>query len=253
MVLEGAEPFYFPGGPTGVLLLHGLTGTPAEMRLLGESLAEAGFTVLAVRLPGHGTIPEDLERMTAGDWMAAAMDGYAVLASNAKIQRIAVIGHSMGALLALRLAAIRRMSYVISISAPFVIRKDRGLALLPPREQSKGMFLPKKQPRLPGIPLRCMAGYAVMPLLSVHEMLSLIASAKEALPQVTAPLLVVQGDRDHTVAQESAEYILENVASKEKRIVRLPRAGHRVLLGVERARAFSEALAFLRSEADHGK
>ncbi|MBQ8698263.1 MAG: alpha/beta fold hydrolase [Schwartzia sp.] len=248
MVIQGAEPFYCAGGETGVLLLHGLTGSPAEMRLLGESLAEAGFTVLAVRLPGHGTIPEDLERMTAGDWLSAAMDGYAVLASDARVRRIAVVGHSMGALLALMLASLRDVSKVVSVAAPIVIRKERGLSLLPPRELSKGMFLPKKQPRLPGIPVRCLVGYAVMPLLSVHELLSVIASAKEALPQVTAPLFVVQGERDHTVAPESADYILARAASREKKLTRLPRAGHRVLLGVERVRAFSEIIAFLRAD-----
>ena len=45
MVLDGAEPFYFAGGSTGVLLLHGLTGSPAEMRLLGEALSKEGFTI----------------------------------------------------------------------------------------------------------------------------------------------------------------------------------------------------------------
>ncbi len=253
MVLDGAEPFYFAGGSTGVLLLHGLTGSPAEMRLLGEALVDAGFTVLAVRLPGHGTIPEDLERTRANDWFAATMDGYAILDSNTRIEKIAVVGHSMGALLALHLASMRRMSHVISVAAPFSIRKERGVALLPSREKSKGMFLPKKQPRLPGIPVRCLAGYAVMPLLSVHELLAVIASAKEALPQVIAPLLVIQGDRDHTVVPESADYIMENAASKEKRLVRLPRAGHRVLLGVERARAFQEIIGFLHSEENIGR
>ena len=246
MVLDGAEPFYFSGGSTGVLLLHGLTGSPAEMRLLGEALSKEGFTVLAVRLPGHGTIPEDLERATAGDWLAAAMDGYAILASDNRIEKIAVVGHSMGALLALRLAAIRRMSHVVSVAAPFFIREERGVKLLPPREKSKGMFLPKKQPRLPGIPARCLVGYAVMPLVSVHELLSVIQSAKEALPKVAAPLLAIQGDRDHTVAPESAEYIYEHISSEEKEIYWLEDMGH--LLPIEEGRelVFERAAAFLQ-------
>ena len=237
----------------GVLLLHGLSGSPAEMRLLGEFLSEQGFTVLAVRLPGHGTMPEDLERAKVGDWLAAAMDGYAILASDDSVKRIAVAGHSMGALLALKLASMRRVSHVISVSAPFFIRKERGVDLLPPREKSKGMFLPKKQPRLPGIPVRCLAGYAVMPLLSVHELLDLTEAAREALPRVEAPLLVLQGEKDHTVKTESAQYIADHAASAAKRVVLLPRTGHRVLLGVEREKAFSEIVGFLRSEDIDGK
>ena len=253
MVIQGAEPYYLPGGETGVLLLHGLTGSPAEMRLLGETLSKEDFSVLAVRLPGHGTIPEDLDRVTAGDWLAAAMDGYALLAADTRVRRIAVVGHSMGALLALILASMRKVSAVVSVAAPFFIRKERGLALLPPREQAKGMFLPKKQPRLPGIPARCLVGYSVMPLLSVHELISVIESAKAVLPRVTAPVLVIQGDRDHTVCSESADYIVEHVTAQRKKVVRLPRAGHRVLLGVERVRGFSEIITFLRMEEGIGR
>ena len=253
MVLQEAEPFYFHRGPTGVLLLHGFSGSPAEMRLLGEVLSAQGFTVLAIRLPGHGTVPEDLERATAGDWLAAAMDGYAILASDESVKRIAVAGHSMGALLALKLASMRQVSHVISVSAPFFIRKERGVDLLPPREEAKGLFLPKKQPRLPGIPVRCLAGYAVMPLLAVHELLDLKESAREALPKVEAPLLVLQGEKDHTVQTESAQYIADHAASATKRVVLLPRAGHRVLLGIEREKAFSEIIGFLQSEGTNGK
>ncbi len=253
MVVQGAEPFYFPGGETAVLLLHGLTGSPAEMRIFGEVLTEAGFSVLAIRLPGHGTIPEDLERVTAGDWLAAAMDGYALLASNPRIKQIAVAGHSMGALLALWLASVRQVSHVISIAAPFFIRKERGISFLPPREKSRGMFLPKKLPRLPGIPARCKAGYAVMPLVSVHEMLSLKETAEKALPQITAPLLIMQGERDHTVDGRSAKYIDNHAGSKVRRTVSFPRAGHRLLLGIEREKAYAEAIGFLQSEAENGR
>ena len=60
MILQGAEPFFLPGsGKSGVLLIHGFTGTPAEMVLLGEYLQQQGYSVLAVRLCGHalcGTI-----------------------------------------------------------------------------------------------------------------------------------------------------------------------------------------------------
>ena len=61
MIIEGAEPFLLPGGPYGVLLLHGFTGMPPEMALLGEALHRAGHTVLCPRLVGHGTMSEDME------------------------------------------------------------------------------------------------------------------------------------------------------------------------------------------------
>ena len=65
MLMAGAEPFFLPGRSEGVLLLHGFTGSPSEMKLYGAYLQQCGYTVLAIRLAGHGTSPEDLERVTA--------------------------------------------------------------------------------------------------------------------------------------------------------------------------------------------
>ena len=48
MIMQGAEPFFLPGGNKGVLLVHGFTGMPSEMLLLGRSLQEQGYTVLGL-------------------------------------------------------------------------------------------------------------------------------------------------------------------------------------------------------------
>ena len=53
MIIKTAEPFYFPGNSTGCLLIHGFTGTPKEMRPLGDFLADKGYSVLGIRLSGH--------------------------------------------------------------------------------------------------------------------------------------------------------------------------------------------------------
>lgn len=247
MVISGAEPFYFTGGTTAVLLVHGFTGSPSEMRLYGEALCRAGFTVLAVRLAGHGTNPEDMENTTAENWMDSVIDGYELLASDARVERIAVAGLSMGALLALGLSTVRKVWRVVSVAAPIFVREERELAQLPPREACRGLFQPKRARTLPVEP-RYRIGYTKMPLLAVHELLAVIAKMKDALPEISAPLLVIQGARDMTVKPESARYIMEHAGSEQKRLVTLPMAGHRLVIGVERQRAFDETIAFLREE-----
>ena len=247
MVISGAEPFYLAGGEAAVLLVHGFTGSPSEMRLYGEALCRAGFTVLAVRLAGHGTNPEDMENTTAENWMDSVIDGYELLASDARVERIAVAGLSMGALLALGLSTIRRVWRVVSIAAPIFVREERELSMLPPRERAGGIFQPKRARVLPVEP-RYRIGYTKMPLLSVHELLAVIGKMKDTMPEVSAPLLVIQGARDQTVKPESAQYIMEHVSSEQKRLVMLPQAGHRLVIGVERQRAFDETIAFLREE-----
>src|SRR3954451_14630769 len=75
-LLPGAEPFDFPGsegpeGRTGVLLVHGFTGTPMSLRPWGEHLAAAGFAVRCPLLPGHGTRWQDCNLTTENDWTEA--------------------------------------------------------------------------------------------------------------------------------------------------------------------------------------
>lgn len=95
--------FLFEGGPNGVLLLHGLTGTPAEMKFVGKGLARAGFTVYGMQLAGHCGSKEDLLATGWRDWCASAERGLVFLAG--RCRRVFVAGLSMGALLALYLAA----------------------------------------------------------------------------------------------------------------------------------------------------
>src|SRR5437870_2025006 len=100
------DAFSLPGSrPLGCLLVHGFTGTPEEMRPLGEALAARGFPAYAVRLAGHGTDVAELARTRWTDWFASVEAGVARL--RASTERLAVAGMSMGSLLALHLAATR--------------------------------------------------------------------------------------------------------------------------------------------------
>ena len=101
-VLAGAEPYHHDGGPIGVLLCHGFTGTPQSMRPWAEHLAANGLTVALPRLPGHGTRWQELNRTTWHDWYAE--DERALLALRQRCDTVVVMGLSMGGTLALRLA-----------------------------------------------------------------------------------------------------------------------------------------------------
>lgn len=125
MIMSGAEPFFLPGGRTGVLLIHGFTGLPAELLLMGKYLQAQGYTVLGVRLAGHGTTAEDMSHMTGEDWLDSVRDGYALL--RGCCDRVVAGGHSMGGLLALLLAAEQEVMGVISMSAPIYMLKSAAL------------------------------------------------------------------------------------------------------------------------------
>ena len=91
------------GDRTGVLLLHGLSGTPNEMRSLAEHLGKAGHTVSCPRLAGHCGTYEDLKRSTWQDWLASAEAALADLKLRCDV--IVVGGLSTGAILSLHIAA----------------------------------------------------------------------------------------------------------------------------------------------------
>ena len=117
MIIPSAEPFYFPGNKTGCLLVHGFTGAPKEMRWMGEYLAEEGFSVLGVRLAGHATKPEDMIRTRYTDWMHSVEDGYHLLKGT--VDRVFLIGLSMGGALSLLMASKLDVSGVFVMSAPY--------------------------------------------------------------------------------------------------------------------------------------
>src|SRR2546421_7378082 len=104
-VLPGAEPFEHAGGPVGVLLCHGFTGSPQTLRGWADYLAGQGLTVSLPRLPGHGTTWQDMARTGSGDWLAEVDAAFGKLA--AQCEQVFVFGLSMGGCLALRLAQTR--------------------------------------------------------------------------------------------------------------------------------------------------
>ena len=98
-----AEPFFFPGNRTEVLLIHAYTSAPKEMRGMGETLNRQGYTVLGMRLAGHATRPEDMIRSRYADWMASVEDGNHLLRGST--DKVFLLGLSMGGLLSLTMAS----------------------------------------------------------------------------------------------------------------------------------------------------
>ena len=246
MIISGAEPFFMQGGAHGVLLIHGFTGNPAELLLLGQHLHSKGFTVLGIRLAGHGTNEKDLSNMTKDDWQASVVDGYSIL--RGCCQKISVVGHSMGAILALNLSLLRNVERLVSLAAPIFIDESLRLQFLPPREESNDLYVRKRPRNLKNVPIAANRTYRLMPLISVHELMELIEDAKNIIKKVKVPLMVLHGKEDHTTKVESAEYIYENAASKQKRIELIDDMGHLLPLKEGREKVFEIAAKFLMGE-----
>ena len=240
-----ADEFNLPGsGDVGVLLIHGYTGSPAEMRLLGDYINEkGGYTVLGVRLAGHGTTVEELEQTVWQDWYEAVEEGIRQMIQ--KCPRIYVAGQSMGGLLAIKAAAELPVEKVALLATPVFLQDKRV-----PFIKFLRFFIPrlKTGQQSYDVPEQYMQGYSEMPTKPIISLMELIGLCrKEYLQKIKIPTLIVQGKMDHTVNPKSATYLYEalrNVPESQKIILWLPASRHVVTLGEEREKMYEECLRF---------
>jgi carboxylesterase len=244
-VIPGAEEFYFNGGKTGCLLVHGFTGSPAEMRLLGQYLRASGYTVLGVRLEGHGTSPEDMLKTDESHWYRSAEEG--LLRLQRECEKVFVIGLSMGGVLSLDLASNYKVAGVVALSAPIFINNNK-LTFLPVYRLFRTYESQSRKP-LPVDAIYSIS-YDRTPLKCVTSLLNLIKTVKLRLAQVTAPALIVQSRVEHTVKPESADYIYKHlVNAKDKKLIWLDNSGHIVTLDNERDTVFASIGDFMRANS----
>ena len=243
-VIHGAEPFLIKRGSVGVLALHGYTGTPNEMKPLAESLAAENYTVLAPRLFGHATDPDDMLRARYWDWIASAEDGLNLL--RGCTERQVVMELSMGGVLALILAARHPIDAVFSFATPCNLPPDPRIKFLP-----WVYWMVPKQPKGesdwhdPEIH-KTHIDYPYFPTHSLLELQKLIATMRLELGAVKAPAFFSQSHGDHTVPSESVDYLSSQVSSKLVEKLWVDNSGHVIIKDLEKEKVLSAAKKFLK-------
>jgi carboxylesterase len=244
-LLAGGEPFLLSGDRIGCLLIHGFTGTPAEMRPLGIHLNGQGYTVLGIRLFGHATRPKDLIRARRKDWQADVEAGLATL--RGICDKIVAVGLSMGGLLALWAGEQSGVEAVVCLSTPMTMPRNgllhfaRGLSLVMP-------YVPKGEPDWHEP--EAAAGhvtYPVYPTRPAVEVRDLVREVRRLLPQVQVPLLVIQARGDKAVSPDSMAIILKNVASTDKESLWLEDSGHVITRDRQRDVVCTATAAFVNN------
>lgn len=253
-LIPGAEPFYFQGdNGAAVLLIHGFTSSPREMRELGETLAREGYTVSSILLPGHGTSPEDLSERSSEEWYSKVEEECRRL--QAGHRRVYAAGFSLGGLLALRLAQEEELSGVAAL-APALAITYRWYYVLTPEAHARtlGRLLPyvRKSPRWTKVRDRTQIpghiAYRRIPSSAIRELLALSGVVREAADRIEEPLLIVQPRHDGVSSPGETRSFFLRAGAREKRFVWLERSDHLLTLDYEKAAVFREVLRFFEKQ-----
>jgi len=231
-------PFVFiTEGNKAVLLIHGLTATPWEVKELGIYLAQKNITTYAPLLEGHGTTPYNLELVSWQSWYKDVKEAYNILSQNNDY--VYVIGVSTGANLALLLSADTDFSGVVAIGAPIWLKDKR----------TEFVWLYKHLPSYRYIEREIEEErkdyyYELLPSQSVYELTKLVLKVRGNLGRVDEPILIIQSTEDQTVNPKSAEYIYEHVGSFNKTLSWKEKAPH-VILEENKNEIFNEVYNFI--------
>jgi carboxylesterase len=245
-------PFDLPGRPgcgDAALLLHGLTGTPFELRPVADRLARAGVRCLAPVLPGHHSA-DALARTSWQDWVSGAREA---LAAIGETRRTLLVGSSMGALVACALAAESpdRVDGIALLAPALELQPLGKLAGWLAGATPMARFLPQI-PKGGGSDVGDPEARAMnpcmesIPLRSVGELRSFQAHVDALLPRVRCPALVVAGALDGTVTVAGARRMADRLGGGARYVV-LPRSRHLVAIDFERDRLADDVAGFLDS------
>jgi len=248
--LDGADPLFISGSNTGCLLLHGAGGgTTWDLKEFAHTLhSKTGTTIWLPALTGFGTRPEDLIDVKLSDWLTDAREGVKKLQQDC--DRIFIVGHSMGGVLALLLASERNdINAVVTWAVPFTlrIRKITFFPIIIRIPILKGL-IPKKHSI--GVPLDSdWVGYDWIPSSIGLVFLEGLKRLKRSLNKVTCPTFIIQGTKDEAVSQNSAKRIYNAINSRIKEIWYVEGAPHALMTNKRyKEELFTKTIAFLETD-----
>lgn len=232
----------------GVLLLHGFTGSLRTVNGLVPLLDEAGIDHEMPVLRGHGTHYRDLVGVTARDWY---IDGERALLSLAKrVERVVVVGLSMGGLVALELG-MRQADKVAGLVtlAPAITFVD-PLTVLSPVLAKLFRFWPAPAAFNDKSLSHTNDNYAKFATDAFVSLYRYGHWVRRHLRDVRVPIRILMSKKDQVVAPKVGRLVYDNVASPDKELISYEKSGHEMMQDLEREKVFADVMAFVSRFVD---
>lgn len=232
-----------------VLLLHGFGDTPQTLAWTAAQLRRRGFSVRVPLLPGHGSTIEDFDRASYVDWIDSARAELAAM--RARHSWVALGGLSMGGAIATILAAGVRDLPALVLLAPYLsmplslrlaaMTADRWSDRIGPLRAGSVRSVHDPQARARS------RGYGVVTGRALRQLLFVVREARNALPLVTAPTLIVQSREDNRIKPRVARRAIRRLGAERRRLVFTEGAGHVITVDYGREHVLEEICAWLGS------
>lgn len=246
-----------------ILLIHGMTGSPFELKKFGQYLHSHGFDVFAYCLPGHGSKAFEIERITYNDWLNAVYHDFERL--KFRYKDVFVCGLCLGAVLCIAIAEkySQKVSGIILLSTTLFLDGWRmpwysfllpiGLSTLVrffytyPECEPYGIKNVKTRKIVKKLLEKSDVGMDNFPMTSIYELLRLSLFVRKKLTQIVCPVLLVHSLEDDLTSKKSAELVYKKISSVNKSLILLRDSYHMVLYDNEKDFVYELSLQFLNS------
>ena len=233
--------YFLNGGDVGVLLLHGFTASPFGLRFLADNLAENGISVYVPRIAGHGTHYTDLVKTTWKDWYRSAVEALDFLYQ--RVDTIFVSGHSMGGVLALRLAQEYKVKGLLIANTPIYL-EGWFFNFMPVTKIFVKYIMRSKHTleREWAVDIT----YTKFPVTCIDNLRRLVRLVKSDLDRVAIPAVIAQAAHDHLVPFNSGKFIYDQIKSTDKLFLEIPNSGHYIENLDDREKLKETAVEFVK-------
>lgn len=266
--------FFLKGSDKAVLLIHGITGTPSEMRYFGKILNKAGYTVFCNTLPRHCDTLVELKKVTWQEIENSCIQDLSALKKEYK--KVFVCGISMGALTAIHLAyklpqdisgiialaptlfydgwslhkgkEIMKLTWHIPWIRNMVNIREEWPYGLKDEELRDSVERFYKNARARHFSKKVfLFGSPFFPMASLYQHHLLTEIVKGELPQVKTPILILHAKEDDMASPKNAEYIYHNIASDNKNLIILEDSYHMITIDKEKDKVAQKSVEFLNN------